>query len=97
MTMMAGSIERSESQSDRGEALAWKVLSRVLPSLRMIAMHENLEITIKIESAGGLPPAPAIRPETFDHVRGENRLNAHVDLTLWAPAIAFDGVAAKNL
>ena len=51
MTMMAGSIERGESQSDRGEALAWKVVARVLPTLRMIAMHENLEITIEIKRA----------------------------------------------
>jgi hypothetical protein len=51
MTMMVGSNERGESHSDRGEALAWKVLSRVLPTVRMIAMHENLEITIEIKRA----------------------------------------------
>jgi hypothetical protein len=51
MRMMVGSAERGESHPDRGEALAWKVVGRVLPTLRMIAARENLEITIEIKRA----------------------------------------------
>lgn len=44
-------MSANQSNSDRGAALAWKVLFRVLPTLQISAMHENLEITIEIKPA----------------------------------------------
>ena len=44
-------MSANQSNSDHGAALAWKVLFRVLPTLRIIAMHENLEVTIEIKPA----------------------------------------------
>ncbi|MGO8962204.1 hypothetical protein [Mycobacterium sp.] len=42
-------IEGDESSFARGAALAWKVVLRVLPALRMIAAREKLEITVEIK------------------------------------------------
>lgn len=50
MIMTIRSIGRAESNSDRGATTAWKVVSRIVPALQMIAEHENLEITIEIKS-----------------------------------------------
>ena len=44
-------VSANESNPDRGAAPAWKVVGRVLPTLRMIAARENLEITIEIKAS----------------------------------------------
>lgn len=42
--------EQGWSNPDRGADLAWKVVARVVPTLQMIAAHENIEISIEVNA-----------------------------------------------
>ena len=49
MAMIVEIRETSESNPEHGTDLAWKLVSRIAPALRVFAVHENLEIAIEVK------------------------------------------------